>query len=82
MIGVEDGRGHEVGWAAERERDCRRTENQDKGECRGRREGGGVRGGEAESGGEAQTEAAAGGKSSKKVHNFWSSLKERPGRRL
>ena len=44
IIGVEDGRGHEVGWAAEKkkdpERDCRRTENQDKGECRGWREGG------------------------------------------
>lgn len=27
------------GQQRERERDCRRTENQDKGECRGRREG-------------------------------------------
>lgn len=27
-------------WGGQqRERDCRRTENQDKGECRGRREG-------------------------------------------
>ena len=73
MIGVEDGRGHEVGWAAEKkkdpERDCRRTENQDKGECRGWREGGEEKK-KAESGEEAETAAAAaagGAKSSKKV---------------